>query len=129
MRSCLRGSGRMGPMPWRPSYASASAGCSGPRAPRPGRRPATWTSRRRSRLADGRPSPGQRQAVQSVDRGAVPEFGLAGQAQSGKALQERWEGHAHLDAGQGRAEAVVDAVAEGQVRGRGAGDVEDVAVL
>jgi hypothetical protein len=75
--------------------------------------------------------PGDWQAGYALEDAEGPQLDLGlvvGQPQVGEAAQEGGECDAHLRPGQGCADAVVDSVAEGEVPGRSAGDVEDVGV-
>ena len=76
--------------------------------------------------------PGDREALHAVDvRGLgaqVDLLGRYGQAQGGEAGDQRGERDPHLDAGELLAQALVDAVAEGQVPGGLPVDVERVGV-
>src|SRR5690606_14875766 len=76
--------------------------------------------------------PGDGQALDPVDvrglRAPGDLAGRGGQPERGEAVQQRGEGDAHLDAGQLLAQALVDAVAGGQVAAVLAGQVDRVGV-
>jgi Na+/melibiose symporter-like transporter len=76
--------------------------------------------------------PGNGQGTDPVDDGERAERDLLErnvEPQGGEAVEQGRVADAHLHPGQGRAETVVDAVAEGQVRGDGPGQVHVVQVL